>query len=158
VLGAIGADEVGVVNFSAIAATLGGGKAAETAVSRAMKVLVDLKQIVAVDFPGGRQDSRLKRYRVADPYLDAWWERSGSDEFDLVGAGHDRLPLVAGSVKWRENQPFNDRDLAKLAAARSVIPHAERASLLAVAPHGAGPEVGVEMVLDADDLLGAWHS
>jgi len=66
VLDAIGADEVGVVNFSAVAATLGGGKAAETAVTRAMKVLANVKQIVAVDFPGGRLDSRLKRYRVAD--------------------------------------------------------------------------------------------
>jgi len=221
VLNAIGADEVGAVNFSAIAATLGGGKAAETAVTRAMKVLVDVKQILAVDFPGGRLDSRLKRYRIADPYLrfwfrfvepqlrnieigrpdlaveafrrswptwrgraiepivreavlrlapslagplagiesvNAWWERTGTHEFDLIGAGHDGLPLAAGSVKWRENQPFNDRDLAKLAAARSVIPHAERASLLAVSPHGVAPGVGVDLVLDAADLLTAWQA
>jgi AAA+ ATPase superfamily predicted ATPase len=221
VLDAIGADEVGVVNFSAIAATLGGGKAAETAVTRAMKVLVDVKQIVAVDFPGGRLDSRLKRYRIADPYLrfwfrfvepqlrnieigrpdlaieafrrswrswrgraiepivreavlrlapslagqlagiesvNAWWERTGTHEFDLIGTGHDGLPLAVGSVKWRENQPFNDRDLAKLAAARSVIPHAEQASLLTVSPHGVAPGVGVDLVLDAADLLAAWQA
>jgi hypothetical protein len=186
-----------------------------------MKVLVDVKQIVAVDFPGGRLDSRLKRYRIADPYLrfwfrfvepqlrnieigrpdlaveafrrswpswrgraiepivreavlrlapslagqlagiesvNAWWERTGTHEFDLIGAGHDGLPLVAGSVKWRENQPFNDRDLAKLATARSVIPHAEQASLLAVSPHGVAPGVGVDVVLDAADLLTAWQA
>jgi hypothetical protein len=221
VLDAIGADEVGVVNFSAIAATLGGDKTAETAVTRAMKVLVDLKQIVAVDFPGGRQGSRLKRYRVADPYLrfwfrfvepqlrnieigrpdlavdafrrgwsswrgkaieplvreavlrlaprlegalaeiesvDAWWERSGMHEFDVVGAGRDGLPLAVGSVKWRENQPFNDRDLAKLAAARSVVPHAERASLIAVSSRGVVPEVEVDLVLTAADLLSAWRA
>ena len=221
VLDAIGADEVGVLNFSVIAATLGGGKAAETAVTRAMKVLADVKQIVAVDFPGGRLDSRLKRYRIADPYLrfwfrfvepqlrnieigrpdlaiaafrrswsswrgraiepivreavlrlaprmaeplagiesvNPWWERSGTHEFDLVGAGHDGLPLAAGSVKWRETQPFNDRDLAKLATARSVIPHAERASLVAVSPHGVVSGVGVDMVLDAKDLLAAWQA
>jgi AAA+ ATPase superfamily predicted ATPase len=221
VLDAIGADEVGVVNFSAIAATLGGGKAAETSVTRAMKALADIKQIVAVDFPGGRRDSRLKRYRIADPYLrfwfrfvepqlrnieigrpdlaigafrrswpswrgraieplvreavlrlaprlpgplagieavNPWWERSGAHEFDLVGAGRDGLPLAVGSVNWRENQPFNDRDLARLATARSLVPHAERASLLAVAPHGAAPGVGVDSVLDATDLLGAWRT
>ncbi|MGH3298086.1 MAG: ATP-binding protein [Trebonia sp.] len=221
VLDAIGADEVGVVNFSAIAAMLGGGNAAETAVTRAMKILADVKQIVAVDFPGGRRDSRLKRYRIADPYLrfwfrfiepqlrnieigrpdlavaafrrswpswrgraieslvreavlrlaprmegalagieavNPWWERSGTHEFDLVGAGHDGLPLAAGSVKWRETSPFSDRDLAKLAAARSVIPHAERASLLAVAPHGVAPGVNVDLVLDAADLLAAWEA
>lgn len=219
VLDAIGADEAGVVNFSAIAAALGGGKAAETAVTRAMKVLADVKQIVAVDFPGGRLDSRLKRYRIADPYLrfwfrffephlrdieigrpglavgafrrswpswrgkaiepvvrqallrlaprlpeplagigavNAWWERSGSHEFDLVGTRHDGVPTAAGSVRWRDNQPFSDRDLAELAAARSVIPHAERASLIAVAPRGAAPGVSLDLVLDAADLLGAW--
>jgi uncharacterized protein len=221
VLDAIGADEVGVVNFSAIAATLGGGNGAETAVTRAMKVLADVKQIVAVDFPGGRLDSRLKRYRIADPYLrfwfrfvephlrsievgrpdlavnafrrswpswrgraieplvreavlrlaprmegtladiesvNPWWERSGTHEFDVVGAGHDELPVAVGSVKWRENQPFNDRDLAKLATARSIIPHAERASLVAVSPRGVTPGVGVDVVLDAVDLLGAWQA
>jgi hypothetical protein len=66
--------------------------------------------------------------------------------------------LAAGSVKWRETQPFNDRDLAKLATARSVIPHAERASLVAVSPHGVVPGVGVDMVLDATDLLAAWQA
>lgn len=221
VLDAIGADEAGVVNFSAIAATLGGGKAAETAVTRAMKVLADLKQIVAVDYSGGRLDGRLKRYRIADPYLrfwfrfvepqlrnieigrpdlavtafrrswpswrgkaiepivreavlrlapgmqgplaaiesvNPWWERSGTHEFDLVGAGHDGLPVVAGSIKWRQNQPFNDRDLAKLATARSLIPHAERAGLIAVTLHGVTPGVSVDMVLDAADLLAAWQA
>ena len=220
VLDAIGSDEVGVVNFSAIAATLGGGKAAETAVTRAMKVLADVKQIVAVDLPGGRRGSRLKRYRIADPYLrfwfrfvepelrnieigrpdlavaafrrswpswrgraiepivreavlrlapgmsgpsaaiesvDPWWERSGTHEFDLVGARHDGLPVAVGSVKWRESQPFNDRDLAKLAIARSIVAHAEQASLLAVSPHGVAPGVSVDVVLDAADLLAAWR-
>jgi hypothetical protein len=63
-----------------------------------------------------------------------------------------------GSVKWRETSPFSDRDLAKLAAARSVIPHAEQASMLAVAPHGVAPGVKVDLVLDAADLLAAWEA
>jgi AAA+ ATPase superfamily predicted ATPase len=221
VLDAIGADEVGVVNFSAIAATLGGGKTAETAVTRAVKVLADVKQIVAVDLPGGRAGSRLKRYRIADSYLrfwfrfvepqlrnievgrpdlavaafrrswaawrgkaieplvreavlrlapsmappltsiesvNPWWERSGTYEFDLVGAERNGLPVAVGSVKWREGQPFTDRDLAKLAMARSVIPHAERAGLLAVSPHGLAPGVSADMVLTAADLLAAWQA
>jgi uncharacterized protein len=220
VLDAIGADEVGVVNFSGIAAMLGGGKTAETAVTRAMKVLADVKQIVAVDLPGGRTDSRLKRYRIADSYLrfwfrfvepqlrnievgrpdlavaafrrswpswrgkaiepivreavlrlapdmpapltsiesvNPWWERTGRYEFDVVGSGRNGLPLAVGSVKWREAPPFTDRDLAKLAIARSVIPHAERASLLAVSPRGLARGVSVDMVLNAADLLTAWQ-
>ena len=85
-----------------------------------------------------------------------WWERSGTYEFELVGAGHGGLPLAVGSVKWRESQPFNDRDLAKLATARSVISHAEQASLLTVSPHGVAPGVSVDVALDAADLLAAW--
>ena len=90
--------------------------------------------------------------------MNAWWERSGTHEFDLVGAGHDGLPLAVGSVKWRENLPFSDRDLAKLAIGRSIVPHAELASLVAVAPHGVAPGVRVDLALDAADLLVAWRA
>jgi len=49
VLEAVGADEIGVVNFSRIASDLGGGIAAKTAVSRATDILADTKRILAVD-------------------------------------------------------------------------------------------------------------
>jgi hypothetical protein len=97
VLDAIGADEVGVVNFSAIAATLGGGKAAETAVTRAMKVPAGVKQIVAVDFPGGRLDSRLKRYRVADPYLRFWFVEPQLRNIEI---GRPDLAVTAFRRSW----------------------------------------------------------
>src|ERR1700722_12807175 len=103
VLDAIGADEAGVVNFSAIAATLGGGKAAETSVTRAMKVLADVKQIVAVDFPGGRRDSRLKRYRVADPYL-RFWFRFVEPQLRNIEIGRPDLAVAAfrrSGASWR---------------------------------------------------------
>ena len=38
---------------------------------------------------------------------------------------------------------------------RSIVPHAERASLIAVSPHGMAPGVSADMVLDAADLLAA---
>jgi hypothetical protein len=66
--------------------------------------------------------------------------------------------LAVGSVKWRENLPFSERDLAKLATARSVIPHAELASLVAVASRGVTPGGRVDMALDAADLLAAWQA
>jgi uncharacterized protein len=130
-------------------------------VTRAMKVLADVKQIVAADFPGGRLlrlAPRIEGALAGIESVNPWWDRSGTHEFDLVGTGHNGLPVAAGSVKWRENQPFNDRDLAKLAAVRSVVPHSERASLLAVSPRGIAPGVNVDMVLDAADLLGAWQA
>ncbi len=57
VLSAIGADEIGVVSFSRIASTLGGGRAAETAVVRATETLVQSKRLVAVQ-PAGSQQER----------------------------------------------------------------------------------------------------
>jgi len=90
--------------------------------------------------------------------VNAWWERTGTHEFDLVGAAHDGLPLAVGSVKWREASPFNERDLAKLANARSVVPHAERAGLVAVSPQGVAPGVSVDVALDAAELLSAWQT
>lgn len=221
VLEAIGADEVGVVNFSAIAATLGGGKSAETAVSRATDILVGDKRILAVDTPAGGRGGRLKRYRIADPYLrfwfrfvephlrdievgrpdlaigafrrswptwrgraiepivregvlrlaptldqpfsdiestDAWWDRTGIHEWDLVGSRRDGIPVAVGSIKWRSRKPFDNHDLTSLALARSVIPRAEQARLLAVSPNGIAPGVGVDLGLDADRLLSAWQA
>jgi hypothetical protein len=90
--------------------------------------------------------------------VDPWWDRSGIREWDAVGTGHDKLPVAVGSIKWRERQPFSERDLAELAVARSVVPHAERAALLAITTHGAAPDVGVDLTLDATDLLGAWQA
>ena len=221
VLEAIGADEVGIVNFSAIAAALGGGKSAETAVSRATEVLVGDKRILAVDTPAGSRGGRLKRYRIADPYLrfwfrfvephlrdievgrpdlavsafrrswatwrgraiepiiregvlrlsprleppfsdiettDAWWDRTGIHEWDIVGSRRDGAPVAVGSIKWRGKKAFDKHDLASLALARSVIPHAEGARLLAVSMSGIAPGVPADLVLDADGLLTAWQA
>lgn len=221
VLGAIGSDEIGVVSFSRIASTLGGGSAAETTVSRATETLVAAKRIVAIDLPAGNRSGRLKRYRIADSYLrfwfrfvephlrnievgrgdlalkafreswpawrgkaiepivreavlrlapklpapydsiesvGGWWDRTGSHEYDLVGLDRTGAPIVVGSVKWRERSSFDARDLAELANARSVIPRAGGAGLLAIAPRGAHAGVRADLVLDADDLLDAWRS
>jgi AAA+ ATPase superfamily predicted ATPase len=220
VLEAVGADEIGVANFSRIASDLGGGIAAKTAVSRATDVLADTKRILAVDIPAGDKGSRLKRYRIADPYLrfwyrfiephlrnievgrsdlaltafarswdtwrgqaiepivraavlrlapelDApfdsiesvggWWDRRGEHEYDIVGSSRGRTPVAIGSIKWRERATFGATDLAALAGGRAVIPRAAAAGLIAVAPHGTAAGIEADLVLDAADLLGAWH-
>lgn len=72
VLRTIGADEIGVVNFSRIAGELGGGITAQTTVTRATDLLTE-KGLVAVEYPGGKRNSRLKRYRIADSYLRFWF-------------------------------------------------------------------------------------
>ena len=99
VLGAIGADEIGVVSFSRIASTLGGGSAAETAVSRATETLVRTKRIVAVDVPAGSRGGRLKRYRIADSYL-RFWFRFIEPQLRNIEVGRSDLALESFRVSW----------------------------------------------------------
>jgi AAA+ ATPase superfamily predicted ATPase len=99
VLEAIGADEIGVVNFSRIASDLGGGIAAKTAVSRATDILTDTKRILAVDIPAGDKGNRLKRYRVADPYL-RFWFRFVEPQLRNIEVGRSDLALAAFSNGW----------------------------------------------------------
>lgn len=104
-------------------------------------------------------------WRLADDVLPegtaavgGYWTRTNDPEIDLIGA--DRSPIAkkitfAGSVKWLENKPFDDRDLARLITHRSRLPGAdEETPLLAVARCGSSAE-GVR-VLTPEDLLDAW--
>lgn len=74
VLSAIGGTEIGFSTFTQVVGKLPeSGTTAQTAVTRAIRVLAD-KQVVAVDEPlGAGTGSRLRRYRIADPYLRFWF-------------------------------------------------------------------------------------
>jgi hypothetical protein len=87
----------------------------------------------------------------------AWWDRTGEHEYDIVGSARGGTPVAIGSIKWRERATFGANDLGALAKGRAVIPKAEAAGLVAVAPRGAAPSVDADIVLDATDLLGAWR-
>ena len=99
VLEAVGANEIGVVNFSRIASDLGGGIAANTAVSRATDILTGTKRILAVDIPAGDKGSRLKRYRIADPYL-RFWFRFVEPQLRNIEVGRSDLALRTFSNDW----------------------------------------------------------
>jgi hypothetical protein len=219
VLSAIGAHPVGHATFTTVVGRLPEeGKAAETALTRALRLLVDVKGLVAIDTPAGAPSgTRLRRYRITDPYLrfwfrflepnvaniargrpdlavagfsagwqswrgaaiepvvrDAvarlapelealegitdvtgWWNRDGSTEVDLV-ATHRTEVRAIGSVKWRERRAFDHGELTELAEARSVVPHAGAARLVAVCPAGTRAGVKADVVLRAEDLLAGW--
>lgn len=90
--------------------------------------------------------------------IGGYWTRTNDPEIDIVGA--DRGPVAkritfVGSVKWLENRPFDDHDLAKLVVHRSQLPGADDGTpLLAVARSGGGG--GPVTVMTPDDLLAAW--
>lgn len=220
VLSAMGGADIGVSTFSQVVGRLPEeGGTAHTAVTRAIKVLAD-KGVVGVDVPvGAPVNSRLRRYRIDDPYLrfwfrfvedqqahiargrpdiaraafdrgwpswrgraveplvqeavyrlspelpgledagrvGSWWNRDNSQEYDIVvPAASGKRALLLGSVEWRETKRFSNRELSHLAEARSVVPGASAAPLLAVCPAGVEDGVRPDLTLTPADLLAAW--
>jgi hypothetical protein len=63
----------------------------------------------------------------------SYWTRSGDFQVDLVGAGREpvaRQVHFVGSVKWRDNRPFSQADLAELLVHRSAVPGARESTPL----------------------------
>ena len=56
----------------------------------------------------------------------------------------------------RERKAFSSEELLQLAAARSVIPGAETAALVAICPAGLRAGAAPDLSFDADALLAAW--
>lgn len=89
----------------------------------------------------------------------SYWTRGEDLQIDLVGA--DREPVAkqihfVGSIKWRDNRPFSQADLAGLYRQRSALPGAsETTPLIAVSREGT-PLEGVHL-LSAEHLLDAWR-
>lgn len=105
ILSAIGSSEAGPVSFSRVAHAMDGETAAvQTAVTRGLKVLTDLSDVVAVDVPlGAARNSRLRRYRVADPYL-RFWFRFAEPQLANIARGRGDLAVDAfrrGWESWR---------------------------------------------------------
>jgi uncharacterized protein len=89
-----------------------------------------------------------------------YWTRTNNPEIDLVGA--DREPVakrisMVGSIKWRENRGFDDRDLSELIVHRSKLPGADDTTpLIGVTRSEATP--GAVRTLRPSDLITAWHT
>jgi AAA+ ATPase superfamily predicted ATPase len=104
VLSAIGWAEVGAPAFSQVVGSLGESGATETAVTRALKVLVDTKRVVGVDHPVGTElSTRLRRYRIRDSYLRFWFRFV---EPQLANIARGRADLAAAGLRrgwpsWR---------------------------------------------------------
>ncbi|WP_203187121.1 ATP-binding protein [Streptomyces pratensis] len=100
-------------------------------------------------------DDRLPE---ATNVIGGYWTRTNDPEIDLVGA--DRSPIakkitLVGSIKWLENKPFDDRDLARLVTHRSQLPGTDDSTpLLAVTRSGSSAN-GI-LSLTPDDLITAW--
>lgn len=95
----------------------------------------------------------------AAPVVGGYWTRSNDVEIDLVGA--DRQPvakqlLFLGSIKWLENSPFDNHDLAALHKHRAAIT-GEPVPLVAVSRSGVSC-LGLHTWYGPEQLISAWRS
>lgn len=106
----------------------------------------------------------LGRMIGADPRLGkaeqigGWWNRPSSIEVDLVGAGRGAVPkhiAFVGSIKWRDNAPFDRHDTNSLVGHRKHVAGAERAKLLGVSRAGFR-DAALDVELGPDDIIAAW--
>jgi AAA+ ATPase superfamily predicted ATPase len=87
-----------------------------------------------------------------------YWTRTNVPEIDVIGA--DRHPVAttvayAGTVKWLERAPLDQRDLARLGADVTRVPGAGPSTPL-VAISRSGVTATGATTLGPDDLLAAW--
>ena len=93
--------------------------------------------------------------------IGGWWNRQNNPEVHLIGA--DAAPVArtvhfVGSAKWRDEAPFDARDLSELASHAKHVPGAEAARLVGVSrrPPTGEALAGLASWWGPDDLLGAW--
>lgn len=90
-------------------------------------------------------------------FVGGWWPRNNNPEVDLVGvdrADRPRQVSFVGSIKWREKDPFDQRDLAVLIDQRTVVPGAAAAPLVVASRRGC--RVDEVECFTPDRLLEAW--
>lgn len=99
-------------------------------------------------------DERLPGVR----HVGGWWNRQNNPEVDLVG-GDQRRPAhlgFVGSVKWRENAPFDRADLVRLVADTASVPGTSpQTPMVAVSRSGVVAD-GLAASWSPEDLLVAW--
>ncbi len=73
--------------------------------------------------------------------------------------GHDpRRASLVGSIKWRENDTFDRHDAKALQDHRGKVPRADSGTLLVgISRQGFEDNLGLDVQLGPDDLIGAWR-
>jgi hypothetical protein len=91
----------------------------------------------------------------------SFWTRGNDIEVDVVvveGSARRQRVAAAGSIKWRDNKPFDSRDRDRLVRQIPAIPAADsRTKTLAVSRSGyATTEIDIR--LGPDELIEAWRA
>ena len=103
VLSAIGSDDTARPGFTDVLSAISDPaerKRAETATSRALRTLTETKGLIERELPAwAPQSSKLRRYRVTDPYL-RFWFRYVERQVDRIARGRSDLAIAHFDREW----------------------------------------------------------
>jgi AAA+ ATPase superfamily predicted ATPase len=93
-------------------------------------------------------------------YVGGYWNRNNSIEVDLVGGDKrpaaERIDFI-GSVKWRDEQPFDRHDGAALQAKLPSVPGANTSTkLLGVSRQGFKQRSGLDIEIGPKEIIAAY--
>lgn len=104
-------------------------------------------------------ERRLPDERLPDAaYVGSYWTRKNDPQIDLVGADAPRAPArvaFVGSIKWRENAPFDGADLAQLERTGALVPGVGATTpLVAISRSGIDPALRARaLAITPEELL-----
>jgi AAA+ ATPase superfamily predicted ATPase len=90
--------------------------------------------------------------------IGGYWTRTNNPEIDIVIADHAPKATTifgVGSIKWKENAPFDDRDYSDLIVHRTLLPGATDQTPLVVVSRS-GCNIPNLRVYSPEDLITAW--
>lgn len=134
VLSAVGAAEPARLGFGEITAAIGdpgvATKTVETAAIRSLALLSERKRLVERELPAWASSTRLRRYRITDPYL-RFWFRYVERHVDAITRGRGDTAVAAFERDWpswrgRTVEPEVRRALERLGAHDEKLRDVER--------------------------------
>ena len=103
VLSAIGASEPARLGLGEIASAIAdpgaAAKTVQTAALRALTMLTETKRVVERELPAWATSSRLRRYRITDPYL-RFWLRYVERQIETIARGRGDVAYAAFNRDW----------------------------------------------------------
>ena len=132
---AIGSETVSRPGFNDVVSAISEPQergAAQTAITRALKILEGPKGQIRIEVPSGApSNSRLRRYRLTDPYL-RFWFRFISRHLEDISRSRGDLAVAAFDASWaswrgRAIEPYVNEAVTRLSATHPELAGVQQA-------------------------------
>lgn len=137
VLSAIGSSDVANPGFNDVLGSISDPaerKRAETATTRALRTLTDVKGLIERELPAWAPSStKLRRYRVTDPYL-RFWFRYVERHVDRIARGRSDLAIAAFRRDWESWRGRSVEPVVRDALRRLAVSDSRLAGVESVQP------------------------